>query len=254
MTPDPETRLVTLPGVVTGQLVEKFDEFSLYNQAADFEIGSASNSNSTSPWIEPHELAPEPSCGPVLPRDHFPSVLYNATTAYVDALVPRQASKEIVSEYSSDSNVVPDCNSDSSYKFDFGLDPIEPESELNSTEEPLLDLAAGLVITSTPVGRFVHWTDYKPADLTDDNSHCVAYLEMLLFQEGTPLTPTTEEYSPTVVATTDSGLCTPDCEVFMATGEAGTSETRSDRYLDNILEDEASANAPADETTEAKNA
>jgi hypothetical protein len=134
------------------------------------------------------------------------------------------------------------------------LDPIEPESELNSTKEPLLDLAAGLVITSTPVGRFVYWTDYKPADLTDDNSRCVAYLEMLLFQEGTPLTPTTEEYSPTVVATTDSGLCTPDCEVFMAIGEAGTSEPRSDRYLDNISEDEASANAPADETTEAKNA
>jgi hypothetical protein len=53
MTPDPETMLVTLPEVVTGQLVKKFDEFSLYNQATDFEFGSASNSNSTSPWIEP---------------------------------------------------------------------------------------------------------------------------------------------------------------------------------------------------------
>jgi hypothetical protein len=37
MTPNPKTGLVTLP------------EVSLYNQHADFELGSASNSNSTSP-------------------------------------------------------------------------------------------------------------------------------------------------------------------------------------------------------------
>jgi hypothetical protein len=55
MTPDAETGLVTLPEVVTGQLVEKLDEFSLYNQAASFEIGSTCNSNSTTTWIEPHE-------------------------------------------------------------------------------------------------------------------------------------------------------------------------------------------------------
>jgi hypothetical protein len=49
MTPAPKTGLVTLPEVVTDQLVEKFDEFSLYNQAADLKIGSASNSNLASP-------------------------------------------------------------------------------------------------------------------------------------------------------------------------------------------------------------
>jgi hypothetical protein len=74
----------------------------------------------------------------------------------VDALVPRRASKEIVSEYSSDSNVVPDYYSNSSYEFDFGLDPIESESKLNSIEETLLGPAAGLVITSTLAGRFVY--------------------------------------------------------------------------------------------------
>jgi hypothetical protein len=47
MTPDSETGLVTLPEVVTGQLVEKFDEFLLYNQVTGFEIRSTSNSNST---------------------------------------------------------------------------------------------------------------------------------------------------------------------------------------------------------------
>jgi hypothetical protein len=57
--------------------------------------------------------------------------------AYANALIPRWTSKDIIFEYSSDSNTVPDYNSDSSYEFDFGLDPIEPESENNSTEEPL---------------------------------------------------------------------------------------------------------------------
>jgi hypothetical protein len=40
---------VTLPEVIMGTLVEKFGEISLYNQHADFEYGSVSNSSSTSP-------------------------------------------------------------------------------------------------------------------------------------------------------------------------------------------------------------
>jgi hypothetical protein len=50
MPPNPETGLVTLPEVVTGKLIGKFGEISLFNQHADFELRSASNSNSTSPW------------------------------------------------------------------------------------------------------------------------------------------------------------------------------------------------------------
>jgi hypothetical protein len=38
---------VTLPEVVTGNLAGKFGEISFYNQHADFELGSNSNSNST---------------------------------------------------------------------------------------------------------------------------------------------------------------------------------------------------------------
>jgi hypothetical protein len=38
---------VTLPEVITGDLAGKFGEISLYNQHADFEFGSASNSNSS---------------------------------------------------------------------------------------------------------------------------------------------------------------------------------------------------------------
>jgi hypothetical protein len=49
MTPNLDTGLVTLPKVVTGTLAEKIGEISLYNQVANFEYGSTSNSNSTSP-------------------------------------------------------------------------------------------------------------------------------------------------------------------------------------------------------------
>jgi hypothetical protein len=49
MPPNPKTGLVTLPEVVMGDLARKFGEISLYNQHADFELGSDSNSNSTSP-------------------------------------------------------------------------------------------------------------------------------------------------------------------------------------------------------------
>jgi hypothetical protein len=76
-----------------------------------------------------------------------------------------RAGKEIVPEYDSDSNTVPGYNSDSnplsgfysdSYKFDFGSDPDEPESDNNTTEQPLSGPASSLVITSTPAGRFVY--------------------------------------------------------------------------------------------------
>jgi hypothetical protein len=118
--------------------------------------------------------------------------------------------------------------SDYSYEFDFRPDPIEPESEINTTEEPLLGLATDLVITSTPAGRFVYWPDRKLADLTDDNSCCVAYLDSLPFPEGTLLAPI-KEHTSTEVVTTDSGLSTSDRQVFMAAGEtARPSGTRPD--------------------------
>jgi hypothetical protein len=105
-----------------------------------------------------------------------------------------------------------------------------------------------LVITSTPARRFVYWPDRKPADLTKGNSHCVAYLDSLPFQEGTPLVPA-GEHTPTEVATSDSRLGSPDRQVFMTTNETpGPSGTVPDQYLEDISADELSANAPADET------
>jgi hypothetical protein len=107
---------------------------------------------------------------------------------------------------------------DSSYEFDFGSEPDEPESETFTTEQPLSGPATGLVITSTPAERFVYWQDRKPSDLIDGNSRCVAYLDSLPFQEGTSLAPA-EEHTPTEVATTDSSLGSPDRQVFMTTNE-----------------------------------
>jgi hypothetical protein len=61
MQPNPKTGFVTLPEVVTSELTSKFDEISLINHHADFELESASNSNSTSPWAIACEPAAQPS-------------------------------------------------------------------------------------------------------------------------------------------------------------------------------------------------
>jgi hypothetical protein len=109
----------------------------------------------------------------------------------VKALSARRAGKEIASEYDSDSNPVSSYNSysnpvsgyysDSSYEFDFGTDPDELESDNYTTEQPLSRPASGLVITSTPAGRFIYWPDRKPAELTDEDSRYVAYFDSLPF-------------------------------------------------------------------------
>jgi hypothetical protein len=264
MTPNPKTGLVTLPEVVTGNLAGKFGEISLYNQHADFELGSASNLNTTSPWAIVCESATQPSCVDSPLDEHFPYGPCNVSRAHTKALTMRRAGKEILSEYDSDSNTVPSYNSDSnpvsgyysdsSYEFDFGLDPDEPKSENNTAEQPLSGPASSLVISSTPADRFVYWPDCKPANLTDENPCCVAYLNSLPFQEGTPLAPV-KEHTPTEVATSDSSLGSPDRQVFMAAGETpGPSGIRPDRYLEDISADELSANAPADEIDENKTA
>jgi hypothetical protein len=127
MTPNPSTGLVTLPEVVTSELAGKFGGISLYNQHADFELGSDSNLNSTSPWAIACEPAIEPSCADSLLHEHFPYGLCNASKAHAKDLTTRRAGKEIVSDYTSDSNPVFGYYSDSSYEFDFRSNPAEPD-------------------------------------------------------------------------------------------------------------------------------
>jgi hypothetical protein len=101
---------------------------------------------------------------------------------------------------------------------------------------------------STSARRFVYWPDCKPADLISGDSRYVAYLDSLLFQEGTPLARA-DLYTPTKLASSESSLGNPDRQVFMAAGDTpGPSGTAQDKYLEDISADELSADAPADET------
>jgi hypothetical protein len=258
MPPNPETCFVTLLEVVTGELAGKFGEISLFDQHADFELGSASNSNSTSLWAFICEPTTQPSHVVSPPRERSTRGPRNLSRARTEAPSTCRAGKEPVPEYNSDSDTVPshasdsnplfDFYSDSVYEFDFGSDPDDPESEDNSTEQPLSGPASGLVITSTPAGRFVYWPDRKPADLISGDSRYIAYLDSLPFQEGTPLARA-EEYTPTEVASFVSSLGNLDRQVFMAASDTpGPSGTTDDRYLEDISADELPAEAPADET------
>jgi hypothetical protein len=123
---------MTLPEVVTGELAGKFGEISLFNHHANFELESASNSNSTSPWAIACEPAAQPSQAAPSPRERStlgPRILSRARTR---APSSRRAGKEPVPEYNSDSDTAPghasDSNPlfgfywDSAYKFDFGSD------------------------------------------------------------------------------------------------------------------------------------
>jgi hypothetical protein len=248
---------VTLPEVFTGEHASKFSEISLFNHHANFELESASNSNSTSPWAIACEPAAQPSQAVPSPRERSmrgPRIL---SRAHMGA-PSRRTGKEPIPEYNSDSDTAPghasDSNplfglySDSAYEFDFGSDLEGPESKDTSTEHPLSGPASGLVITSTPAGRFVYWPDRKPADLIRGDSRYVAYIDSLSFQEGTPLARA-DSNTPTEVAASESSLGTPDRQVFMAAGDTpGPSGTAQDRYLQDISSDELSADAPADET------
>jgi hypothetical protein len=118
MPPKPKTGLVTLPEVVTGDLAGKFGEISLHNQHADLELGSDSNSNSTSPWAIACEPAIEPSCLDSPLHEHFPYGLCIAIKAHVKALSAHRAGKETVSEYNSDFNPVSGYDSDSNPYLD----------------------------------------------------------------------------------------------------------------------------------------
>jgi hypothetical protein len=104
---------VTLPEVVTGELASKFGEISLFDQHADFELGSASNSNSTSPWATVCEPAAQPSHVVPPPRERSTRGPRNLSRARTKAPSARRAGKEPVPEYNSDSDTSPGRASDS---------------------------------------------------------------------------------------------------------------------------------------------
>jgi hypothetical protein len=107
MPPNPKTGFVTLPEVVTGELAGKFGEISLFNHHADFELESASNSNSTSPWAIACKPATQPSWAVPSPRERSARGPRTLSRARTGAPSSRRASKEPVPEYNSDSDIAP---------------------------------------------------------------------------------------------------------------------------------------------------
>jgi hypothetical protein len=87
---------VTLPEVVTGNLAGKFGEISLYNQHAEFELGSDSNSNSTSPWAIACESATQPSRAASPLHERLTRGPRNVSRAHVMAPTSRRADKDII--------------------------------------------------------------------------------------------------------------------------------------------------------------
>jgi hypothetical protein len=63
--------------------------------------------------------------------------------------------------------------------------------------------ANGLMITSTPEGRFVHWKGMSLFDLLEVDDRLVAHLEPLPFQEGRPLATVAEESTELVDVSSD---------------------------------------------------
>jgi hypothetical protein len=63
--------------------------------------------------------------------------------------------------------------------------------------------ANGLMIISTPEGRFVHWKGMKLSDLLEAEDRLVAHLEPLPFQEGRPLATVAEESTKLVDASSN---------------------------------------------------
>jgi hypothetical protein len=104
----------------------------------------------------------------------------------------------------------------------------------------------GLMITSTPEGRFVHWKGMKLSDLLKDKDRLVAHLEPLPFQEGRPLATVAEESTELVEARSDELISR---QVLMAEEDEDDGISPIDA-LDMISEDEATTNAGDENDTE----
>jgi hypothetical protein len=94
------------------------------------------------------------------------------------------------------------------------------------------------MITSTPVGRFIHWKGMKPFDLLEAKDRLVAYLEPLPFQEGRPLATVVEELTELVDESSEELISR---QVLMAEEGNDDGDLPIDE-LDAVSEDEATAN------------
>jgi hypothetical protein len=98
--------------------------------------------------------------------------------------------------------------------------------------------AGDLMITSIPVGRFVHWKGMKPSDLLEAEDRLVAHLEPLPFQEGRPLATVVEESTELVDEGSEEIISR---QMLMAEEGEDDGNLPIDE-LDAVSEDEATAN------------
>ena len=206
-------------------LVENFGEFSTSDYNSNW--GSQSESTSTTPPRpnRSNEPAPQPSFDSNSSLIRFPFGLRNAASVYQGLLTDKVSGSEPGSGL--------DYNSDS------------------DEETPLTGPQPGLVITSTPAGRFVYWPGKKPEDLLEPDSRLIACLDPLPFQHGAPLAPIPEEATATEVISSSSSSYSPEREVFVAINEhTPDSPDRHHRRVPRELEvsdDELTADAPQPE-------
>jgi hypothetical protein len=99
--------------------------------------------------------------------------------------------------------------------------------------------ANGLMITSTPEGRFVHWKGMKFSNLLEAEDQLVAHLKPLPFQEGRPLATVVEESTELVEASSDELISR---QVLMAKEGEDDGDLPIVEF-DAVSEDEATANA-----------
>jgi hypothetical protein len=99
--------------------------------------------------------------------------------------------------------------------------------------------ASGLMITSTPEGRFVHWKGMKLSNLLEAEAQLVAHLEPLPFQEGRPLDPAAEESTELV----DTGSDELTSRQVLMAEEGEDSENLPIINFEAISKDEITANA-----------
>jgi hypothetical protein len=102
--------------------------------------------------------------------------------------------------------------------------------------------ANSLMITSTPVGRFMHWKGMSLSDLLEADDRLVAHLEPLPFQEGRPLATVAEGSTELVDVSSDELVSR---QVLIAEEGEGDGDFPIAEF-DDVSEDEVTANAGAE--------
>jgi hypothetical protein len=114
------------------------------------------------------------------------------------------------------------------------------ESDYDDGAEPFLGGHQGLMITSTPQGRFVYWKGKKSTELLGDDARLVAHLDTLPYQEGRPLI--TVAQTGTVLVDYSSDEHSSHHHVYMAEVEGEGNEDPNE-LLEQISGDEVTADA-----------